>query len=248
MMLQQAWAFLTDPAQWTGADGVGVRLGEHLAITAVAMLFAMLIAIPVGLMIGHSGRGRVAVVGVSGALRALPSLGLLTILALWLPNGVGRPEIPATIVLVILAIPPILAGAYAGVEAIPAEITQSARAVGHTEWQVLSQVEVPLACASIFDGIRSATLQVIATATLCSYLGLGGLGRYLLDGLATRDYPMVLAGAITVIALALLVEGLLAAVGALVLRRAISPSRTVDEENASRTETATVPFHAGDRR
>ena len=181
MMLQQAWAFLTDPAQWTGADGVGVRLGEHLAITAVAMLFAMLIAIPVGLMIGHSGRGRVAVVGVSGALRALPSLGLLTILALWLPNGVGRPEIPATIVLVILAIPPILAGAYAGVEAIPAEITQSARAVGHTEWQVLSQVEVPLARASIFDGIRSATLQVIATATLCSYLGLGGLGRYLLD-------------------------------------------------------------------
>src|SRR5699024_4112848 len=124
-MLQHAWAFLTDPAQWTVADGVVVRLREYLRIIAVAMSFAMLIAIPVGLMIGHSGRGRVAVVGVSGALRALPSLGLLTILALWLPNGVGRPEIPATIVLVILAIPPILAGAYAGVEAIPAEITQS---------------------------------------------------------------------------------------------------------------------------
>ena len=230
-MIQQAWAFLTDPASWNGSDGVGVRLGEHLAITAVAMLFAMLIAIPAGLVIGHSGRGRVAVVGVSGALRALPSLGLLTILALWLPNGVGRPEIPATIVLVILAIPPILAGAYAGVEAIPSEITQSARAVGHTEWQVLSQVEVPLARASIFDGVRSATLQVIATATLCSYLGLGGLGRYLLDGLATRDYPMVLTGAMTVIALALVVEGLLAAVGILVLRREVRQPRAADSKN-----------------
>lgn len=218
-MLQQAWTFLTAPENWAGPAGFGARLGEHLEITLLAMLIACLIAVPLGLAIGHTGRGRSLVVGTSGALRALPSLGLLTILALWIPNGVARAEIPSTIVLVILAIPPILAGAYSGVEAIPPAITQSARAIGHTEWQVLTKVEVPLAGSAILDGIRSATLQVIATATLCSYLGLGGFGRYLLDGLATRDYPMVLAGAMAVIALALVAEGLLALIGALGRRR-----------------------------
>lgn len=211
-MIQQAWQMLIDPANWSGDSGFGTRLMEHLVLTLITIALAIVIAVPLGLLIGHAGKGKGLVIGASGALRALPSLGLLTILALWVPSGIAHPEVPSVIVLLILALPPLLAGTYSGVEAIPPAIAESARAIGNTEGQILAKVEVPLAASSIMDGIRSASLQVIATATLCSYLGAGGLGRYLIDGLATRDYPMVLSGAILVIALALAVEAILALV------------------------------------
>jgi osmoprotectant transport system permease protein len=120
----------------------------------------------------------------------------------------------------VLAIPPLLAGAYAGLESVDRQTVDAARAIGMTEWQVLGRVEVPLALPLILGGLRSAVLQVIATATVAAYVGLGGLGRYLIDGLAVRDYPQMLAGATVVVVLALLLDG-----GFAVLQRALSTHR-----------------------
>lgn len=188
---------------------VGQRLLEHLWLTLLGLIPAILIAVPMGLYIGHTGRGRAVAVALSGGLRAIPSLGLLTVLALFLPGGaVERAWLPSMIVLVILAIPPILAGSYAGVQQIKPSVIDGARATGHSEMQILRSVEVPLALPQILDGIRSAAAQVVATATLCAYIGSGGLGRYLIDGLAQRDTHMMLVGVIWVIVLVIILEAM----------------------------------------
>jgi len=196
-------AWLSDPAHWVGIDGVPSRLVEHVGYSALTVALAALVAVPLGLWIGHTGRWRGIAVAASGALRALPTLGLLT----WfvLPVGIGLTG--PTLALVILAIPPLLAGTYAGVESVDRPTIDAARAQGFTEWQVLSKVEIPLALPLLVGGFRSATLQVIATATVAAYVGLGGLGRYLIDGQAYRDYPQMVGGSVLVIALALIADG-----------------------------------------
>jgi osmoprotectant transport system permease protein len=179
-------------------------------------VIAAAIAVPLGLWIGHTGRLRGLAVAVTGALRALPTLGLLTLMVLW--RGIGLT--PPTIALVVLAIPPLLAGAYAGLESVDRATVDAARAIGMTEWQVLGRVEIPLAMPLIVGGIRSAVLQVVATATIAAYIGLGGLGRYLIDGLAVRDYPQMLAGSLVVVVLALVLDGCF-----VLLQRVLSPQR-----------------------
>lgn len=208
--IASAFTWLATSSHWSGPGAIGVRIGEHLWYTLLAILLASVIAIPAGLAIGHTGRGRTVAVACSGALRALPSLGLLTLLAISTTMGIERPIVPATIVLAILAIPPLLAGSYSGIEAVDDEVTDGARACGMTGMQVLRRVELPLAAPLLLGGLRSATLQVIATTTICSYLGMGGLGRFILDGLAVSDYPQMLAGSIVIIVLALAIDGLLA--------------------------------------
>ncbi len=203
-----ALAWLTDPAHWSRADGIPVRLLEHLGITGFAVLVAALIAVSLGLYIGHTGRFSFLVVSTTGALRALPTLGLLVLFALWLGVGLG----PVIIVLVVLAIPPLLAGAYAGVESVDRATVDAARAVGMTEWQILTRVEVPLGLPIIVGGLRSAVLQVVATATIAAYLPIGGLGRYIFDNLSLRNYEPVFAGSILVTLLALVLEGVFAVV------------------------------------
>lgn len=210
--LGQAFAWIADPAHWGGASGIGTRIVEHLSYSALAVVAAALVAIPLGLYIGHTGRLRGVAVTLLGGLRALPSLGLLTFLALMMGLGLSQAVIPSTIALAVLAVPPLLASTYAGVEAIDPGVVDGARACGHSELQIVTRVEVPLAGAMILGGVRSATLQVLATATISAYLGLGGLGRFILDGLPVRDYPQMLAGALLVIALALAADGLLALV------------------------------------
>lgn len=205
--LLAALAWIGDPAHWVGPTGIGARLGEHLVYSLLAVVLAAIVALPLGLWIGHTGRGRAVVIAVSGSLRALPSLGLLTFLAVALGLGIGGALVPSTIVLAVLAAPPILAGAYAGVEGIDPDVVDGARATGLSERQIVTRVELPLALPMVLGGIRSAVLQVIATATIAAYLGLGGLGRFILDGLPVRDYPQMLAGAVLVMALALLVDG-----------------------------------------
>ncbi|WP_236592612.1 ABC transporter permease [Corynebacterium striatum] len=174
------------------------------------MTIAAVVALPLGVLMGHTRRGVNGVVAVSGALRALPSLGLLTWLTLEFSFGVRIPVIPAIVTLVILAIPPMLAGTVTGVMAIPRGVVDSARAAGFSESDIVRQVELPLAAPSIVGGIRSAAVQVLATATIVAYIGLSGLGRYLIDGLALRDYPQMLVGALMVALLALAVDGVLA--------------------------------------
>lgn len=205
----RALAWLADPTHWAGSDGIATRVLEHLWYSVLALLVAMIVAIPLGLYVGHTGRGRGLAISLSGALRAMPSLGLLTLLAVAMALPLSLSVVPSTIVLAILAIPPLLANTYAGVEGIDPDVVDGARATGLSERQIVAGVELPLAGPMILGGIRSATLQVLATATISAYLGLGGLGRYILDGLPVRDYPKMLAGAIIVTVLALAVDGLL---------------------------------------
>ena len=219
----EAIAFILDAANWGGDRGIGERLGQHLFITLVSVGFAALVAVPLGLLIGHTGRARAAVIGITGAARALPTFGVLTLFVLiGIQFGAGLSLPPVIIVLVVLAIPPLLAGAYSGVEAVDRQTVDAARAQGMTEWQILTRVELPLALPLLVGGLRSATLQVVATATIAAYVAQGGLGRYLIEGIQTRDYVRAVIGAILVAALALVLDGLLAAVQRLVVPRGVS--------------------------
>lgn len=198
-VVAEALAWVMDPEKWSGPSGIGSRLVEHIGYVGLTLAIAVAIAVPIGIAIGHTGRGREVVVPFTGALRALPTLGLVTLLALLLGNGI----VPPLIALVVLAIPPILAGTYSGIEAIDPDTRGAARAIGFTTGQSVWRVELPLALPLIAGGIRSAALQVIATWTVAAFLPLGGLGRFLIDGLAVRDYAQMLGGSIVVIALAL---------------------------------------------
>jgi osmoprotectant transport system permease protein len=202
----EAWTWFTTSGHWHGEDGVPHRLAQHVGYTALTVLIAVVIAVPLGLWIGHTGRLRGLAIALTGALRALPTLGLLTLVVLWSSIGL-TPPIAA---LVVLAVPPLLAGAYAGVESVDRRTIDAARGIGMTEWQVLTRVEVPLGLPLILGGLRSAVLQVVATATVAAYIGLGGLGRYVLDGVQIRDYPQTLAGSLIVVVLALTLDGLFA--------------------------------------
>jgi osmoprotectant transport system permease protein len=218
-------SWLTDPAHWSGSDGVLTRLLEHLQLSFQALLLAALIAVPLGLWVGHSGHGRFVAVNLAGAARALPSLGLLFLVWLWLSGtlqGDASYVVPTLVVLVVLAIPPILSGVYAGVEGVDPAARDAATGMGMRGTQVLARVEVPCALPLIFSGLRSAMLQIIATATIAATIGIGGLGRFLIDGLAVRDYGQMAAGALLVAVLALLVDLVLA----LVQRWAVSPGLT----------------------
>lgn len=220
----ESWDWLTDSANWSGPSGIPTRTLEHLEYTGLTIVIAAAIAIPLGLYIGHTGRFRGVAVVSSGALRALPTLGVLTLVSL--QTGIN---LTATLVaLVLLAIPPLLAGAYAGLESVDPATVDAARSVGMTHWQVLWRVEVPLAMPLLVGGFRSATLQVIATATIAAQVpGPGGLGRYLIDGLAVYDYPRVVGGAVIVIVLALVVDLTFAAVQRLSERRRVSTPERV---------------------
>ncbi len=224
-MIPDIVSWLTDPEHWSGADGIPSRLVEHLWYCGLALAVASLIAIPVGLLIGHTGRGRFFAVNLAGAARAIPSLGLLYLLVLWLfprLSGDSAFVVPALVVLVVLAIPPIMAGAYAGVEGVEPAARDAASGMGMTGFQVLRKVEVPCALPLIFSGFRSATLQVIGTAIIAAVAGTGGLGRFIIDGLKVREFPQMASGALLVALLALGVDLVLS----LVQRYAVSPGLT----------------------
>jgi len=219
------WAaliWLVDPGNWGGPGGIAPRLGQHLATTAIAVGWAVLIAVPIGILVGHTRRGSGVVGGIAGAARSVPTLGLLTLFALWLGIGLRGP----LLALIVLAIPSALAGAYAGIQAVDPEIPDAARAVGMNEFRIVWKVELPLGAPVIIGGIRAATLQVVATATLAAYVADNGLGRYLFIGLKTRDYAQMVGGALLVIILALVLEILLALVQRLVSAHVTNPART----------------------
>jgi len=204
--LQQALAYIFTADNWAGSAGLGARILEHLQYTVVAVAVSALIAIPIGMIIGHTGRGAFLVVTAVNALRALPTLGVLLLgVLLW---GLGL--LPPTVALTLLGVPPLLAGTYAGIANVDPKIVDAATSMGMTNWQVLTRVEVPNALPLILGGLRTATLQVVATATIAAYASLGGLGRYLIDGIKVRQFHIALVGALLVTVLALLLDGLLA--------------------------------------
>jgi osmoprotectant transport system permease protein len=213
--------WILDPANYVGPGSIPTRLLEHVVFTFVTLLMASAIAIPFGFAIGHTGRGRGLAVATSGGLRAIPTLGLLTLVALWVGIGLDAPYVALTV----LAIPPILAGAYTGFEAIDRSTIDAARAVGMSEGQIVRTVEVPLGLPLLIGGLRSAALQVVATATLAAYVADFGLGRFLFAGLKTRDYAQMLGGSILVILLALVLEGFFALIQRFVVPRGVLAGR-----------------------
>ncbi|MBF4633746.1 ABC transporter permease [Agreia pratensis] len=235
-LLVDAFAWIFDPAHQAGANGIPTRLVQHLGISLLVLVVASAIAIPVGYLIGHTGKGRTLAVSLTGGFRSLPTLGLLIILALWLGVGLEAP----LIALIVLAVPPILAGAYSGFEAVDRRTIDAARAVGMTEWQIVSKVEVPLGLPLLIGGLRSGTLQIIATATLADYVGAGGLGHFIFVGQKSNDYPQMLAGSLLVIALALLSEGIFALLQKLVVPRGVVANQNTDVRTSSPRRVAVV--------
>lgn len=206
-LFAQAWEYLTDGQNWGGPAGIDRRILQHLWYSALAVALSAAVAVPLGLAVGHYRRGAAALVGFANAMRALPTLGLLTFLVLLLGLGL----IPPLLALVTVGIPPLLAGAYAGVANVPADVVDASRAMGMRERQVLFRVELPNALPVLLTGLRGATLQVVATATIAAYVNLGGLGRYIFDGIGLHRYDRVLVGALLVALLAMILDGLLAA-------------------------------------
>ena len=216
----EAFAWLFSPDRWVGTYSLPVLFGQHMYYTLISVLIAGVIAIPLGWLIGHTGRGREIAVALSGAARALPSLGLVVLLVLLL--GVVHKTEAAVVAFVLLAIPSILAGAYAGFEAIDRTVIDAGRAVGMTEWQVLWKIEVPLGLPLLIGGLRSATLQVVATVTIAAYVGLGGLGFFIIQGIQIRSFPQILGASLIVVVLALALDGLFALLQRLVVPRGVA--------------------------
>jgi osmoprotectant transport system permease protein len=216
--------WILDPAHYGGINGIDTRTAQHLFISLVSLATAAAIAIPLGYLVGHTGRGRALAVAASGGVRALPTLGFLILIALGVGIGFEAPYIA----LVVLGIPSILAGAYSGFEAIDRGTIDAARAVGMTEWQIVGKVEIPLGLPLLMGGLRLAALQIIATATLADYVGAGGLGHFIFLGLQTSDYPQMLAGSFVVIILAIVSEILFSILQKLVVPAGVSAGRPKD--------------------
>ena len=246
MLFLDAFRWILDGEHWDNVNfgaGISEELGSHLWLTLLSVVITAVIALPIGLYIGHTGRGRGLAVVLANVVRAFPTLGLLSLLFLVLSLGTG----PAVFVFLLLGVPPLLAGAYAGLEAIDRQTIDAARAMGHTEWQILFRVELPLAAPLILGGLRSTVLQFIASVTLVSNFGLQSLGDFILGGLANQDYVQVVAGSLLVTVLALLVDGLLALVERAAAPRGVSrgDGRTTARSRRVRTAPTGAPIAEG---
>jgi len=234
------WIFT--PSAWPASQSVPLALWQHVGFTAVSVLIAAVIAIPAGWAIGHTGRGREIAVALTGAARAIPSFGLVVLLVMVI--GVTQKTEAAIFAFVLLAIPPILAGAYAGVEAIDRSVVGAGRAVGMTGAQVLWKIEVPLGLPLLIAGIRSATLQVVSTVTIAAFVGLGGLGYFILQGIPLRRIDEILAGSLLVVVLALVLDGILALVQRFAVPRGVrarqAPTRREPQQRSRTRAEATA--------
>jgi osmoprotectant transport system permease protein len=199
--LAELWIWLTEPENWLGRYGLLNLLGEHLAISLSSILLASLLALPLGILIGHLGKGEALVVGLSSISRAIPTMGLLFALVMLL--GIVNRELAVTLALAAIAVPPILAGAYSGISTIERSTKVAAIAQGMRPTQLIWHVELPLAASSIIGGLRIAFIQVVSTVALAPLVGLGGLGFAIIQGLALRDFAQVTAGAIAIVLLTL---------------------------------------------
>ena len=205
-LLAKVAAWFANPATWSGPDGIPIRLLEHVGISAASLLIAGAIALPIGLAIGHTGRGASFAINLANLGRAIPSLAAIGIVVPFtqaLDPELGFSLYPTVIGMVVLAIPPILVNAYTGIAEVDRDLVESARGMGLREREILGGVEIPVAMPVLFAGIRSAAVQVIATATLGAIYAFGGLGRYVVDGVAQNDNGKLFGGVILVAILAL---------------------------------------------
>jgi osmoprotectant transport system permease protein len=238
-LIEQTVAWLTDPANWQGPNGIPTRLEEHVLISLVSMAIAIAIAIPAGSYVGHTGRGAGLAVNLANLGRALPSLaviGIVVPITQAIDPQAGFRVYPTLVAMVVLALPVILVNTYTGIREVDRDLVEAARGMGLRERQIYRSVELPLGLGVILGGTRSASVTVIATATLGAIFGFGGLGRYLVDGIAQNDDGQVWGGVVLVAALALATEGALA-----VLQRRTTPPGLRGDTNqpsAARSDVA----------
>jgi osmoprotectant transport system permease protein len=225
-ILVSTWRWVTDPAQWQGPDAIPTRIAEQVHLSAESVAIGALIALPVGIVLGHYGRFGNLAINISNVGRAVPSFGILVIAF----QVFGLGDLPIVIALTALAVPPMVTNSYVALREVDPDIKDAARGMGYRERAQLLRVELPLAVPLIMAGVRTSAVQVVATATLAALIAGGGLGRYIVDGLARNDYPRLLAGALLVALLALATELLLAGLERALVPRGIrlltaSPSR-----------------------
>lgn len=216
-LVDDTLVWLGDLAHYRGVDGVPHRLAEHLALTGIAVGVAAALALPLGLLLGHLRRGGTVVTGLTNASRAVPTFGVLIVFSGIASIGIGNRA--AALALILFAIPPILVNTFVGVADVDRDVVEAARGMGMGEGRVLLRVELPLALGLVVAGLRTAVVQVIATATLAAYVGGGGLGTFINNGYGLQDYPQVLGGAVWVAGLALAAEVVLAG-----LQRLVTPA------------------------
>jgi osmoprotectant transport system permease protein len=232
-VVNEVIAWLTDPAQWSGPDGIPVRTLQHLWYSLLATVIAGAIALPIGVFIGHTGRGAVFAINLTNLGRAIPSLGIIILMFTVFGFGIA----PILVTLFALAIPPIVTNSYIGVRSVDRDVREAAEGMGMRGRQVLWEVELPVATPLIMAGIRTSAVQVVATATLAAYVGLGGLGRYVIDGFSQRDLAEVVGGAILVAVLSLLTELVLGRVQSLVVSKGLA-ERGADAAVRAKVEKA----------
>jgi osmoprotectant transport system permease protein len=222
----EVFAWFADPRQWSGSDSIPVRLGEHLLLSVIPFIGAALIGLPIAAWVGHTGRGGAIAINVTNVGRAIPSLAIMALAAMLLNRflvdiGLRREagEITTIVAMAALAIPPIVTNTYVGISEVERDLVEAARGMGMSGMQILRRVELPMALPVILAGMRTAAVQVVATATLGAVFGTGALGRYIIDGIAQRNHPEVFAGAVIVATLSILTELSFA----FIQRRLISP-------------------------
>jgi len=205
--LGDLFRWLTDPTNWQGSHGIPVRVFEHIELSGISVLIALFIALPIALYLGHTGRGGFIAINVANVGRALPSLALLAFgLVIAIALGLGLGFWPTVFALVPLAIPPIVTNAYVAIREVDRDVVEAARGMGLSETGILRSIEVPLGLPIILSGIRTAAVNVVATATLGALVAGGALGRFIVDGLALQEYDQLMGGALLVALLAIATE------------------------------------------
>jgi osmoprotectant transport system permease protein len=204
-----AAVYLNDPFNWTRSGGILDLLVQHLRVSAAAVLIAAVLAVPCGVLLGRSGRGAGAIVVLSNVSRAVPTLALLTVFAV---TPIGFSDTATIVALAVFAVPPMLTNTFVGFREVDRDVREAARAMGMSRGQMLTRVEFPLALPLVMTGVRTAAVQVVATATLAALVGGGGLGRIINLGFGQQDFGQIIAGAVLVAGLALLTELLLVVV------------------------------------
>jgi osmoprotectant transport system permease protein len=232
----QVLQWFLNGAHWQGDGGIPHRTFEHLAMSGASVLTAALIALPVGIAIGHFGRGGILAINVSNIGRAVPSFAVLVIAVELF--GIGA--LPAFIALVALAIPPMVTNSYIGMREVDADVREAARGMGMRDRAVLWRIELPIALPLIMAGIRTSAVNVVATATLAALVAWGGLGRFIVDGFGLQDYPMMFAGAIMVAVLSLIVEFSLGGAQRLVTPAGLRPLKPIQKEETTGTARDTA--------
>ncbi|MDQ1724794.1 MAG: osmoprotectant transport system permease protein [Frankiaceae bacterium] len=204
---QATISWLTTAAHWSGPEGITTRVIQHLTLSALSLALACAVALPLSLWLGHIGRGGFLAIAVTNVGRAVPTFALLSVFSL---TALGFSNRSVVLALVLFGIPPVLTNAYTALRDVDPDVVEAARGVGMTGPQVLARVELPLALPLVVNGIRLAAVQIVATLTIAALVAGPGLGRIISQGFGTHNNGETVAGALLVVALAVVVEGLFA--------------------------------------